>query len=534
MSAPCAHVWQANNVSVFEARTGRFLWVKGFQPLLGQVDAVMASDEQNKPSERKESAADLSNLKLGEFLLLRRLGSGGMAEVYLAEQLSLNRHVAVKILKNDATAAAGGSAVLLKRFEQEAKAAGGLSHPNIVQIITTGRDSDWSYIVQEYVAGLNLSQWIRKHGAPDFQLGLQWMQQIASALGAAAEAGIVHRDVKPENIMITRNNVAKVTDFGLAQLNQTATPKMNLTQAGTTMGTPWYMSPEQIQGEKLDFRSDQYSLGITCYQMFAGQPPFPGKNPVAVAVQHLKEEPTGLNTLREDLPRDLCEIVHRMMKKKPEERFQTSTEIELALQKLTNASVNVPGRRRGWMSSAMQKLPDVRNASLVLVIMLFGSFAMGRRWEKLDKLPPQVAVAEIAKQDTPIKQYALAMLQPDRVAAWEAVTKNFPDSREADLARLRMGLALMSGIVPDRDRAYEVFTSVRTKGEAASNREMEFLGMVGQAYALRDHERNDELEVLTSDIRRLTDEVVPQIALEQAPDELRMFYEMTFSDRLLN
>ncbi|MFN9720330.1 MAG: serine/threonine protein kinase [Planctomycetota bacterium] len=491
----------------------------------------MASEEQAHARGQKESAADLSNLQLGEFLLLRRLGSGGMAEVYLAEQLSLNRHVAVKILKNDATAAAGGSAVLLKRFEQEAKAAGGLSHPNIVQIITTGREGDLSYIVQEYVAGLNLSQWIRKHGAPDFQVGLQWMQQMASALGTASDAGIVHRDVKPENIMITRTNQAKVTDFGLAQLNQSATPKMNLTQAGTTMGTPWYMSPEQIQGEKLDFRSDQYSLGITCYQMFAGQPPFPGKNPVAVAVQHLKEEPIELSTLREDLPRDLCDVIHRMMRKKPEDRFQTSAEIEAALQKLTTASVNIPGRSENWMNSVAQKLPEIRNAILILVVMVFGSFAMGRRWERLDQLPEPVPVSDIQKQETAVRQYALAMLQPDRVAAWEAVTKNFPNSREADLARLRMGIALMSGIVPDRDRAYDVFTSVRTLGEAASNRELQFLGMVGQAYALRDHERNDELEVLTSDIRRITDEIVPQIALEQAPDELRLFYDMTFSDR---
>jgi serine/threonine protein kinase len=139
-----------------------------------------------------------------------------------------------------------------------------------VQIITTGREGNISYIVQEYVPGLNLSQWMKKHGYPDYGTGLKWMQQIASALRAASEAGIVHRDVKPENIMVTRSGVAKVTDFGLAQLNQPSSPRMNLTQVGTTMGTPWYMSPEQIQGEKLDYRSDQYSLGVTCYHMFAG------------------------------------------------------------------------------------------------------------------------------------------------------------------------------------------------------------------------------------------------------------------------
>ena len=164
-----------------------------------------------------ESSADLNNVRMGEFLLLRRLGSGGMADVYLAEQTSLHRNVAVKVLKNDAIT--GGTDVLLKRFEQEARAAGGLSHPNLVQIITTGRENDISYIVQEYVAGLNLSQWIKRHGTPDYGTGLKWMQQIAAALHAAWEAGIVHRDVKPENVMVTRNGVAQLTSFGLAQLN---------------------------------------------------------------------------------------------------------------------------------------------------------------------------------------------------------------------------------------------------------------------------------------------------------------------------
>jgi serine/threonine-protein kinase len=129
----------------------------------------------------------------------------------------------------------------------------------------------------EYVPGLNLSQWIRRHGPPDYATGLRWLQQVTAALKAAADAGIVHRDVKPENILLTHSGIAKVTDFGLAQLNQPRQPRMNLTQAGTTMGTPWYMSPEQIEGRPLDHRSDQYSLGITAWHMFAGQPPFPVK-----------------------------------------------------------------------------------------------------------------------------------------------------------------------------------------------------------------------------------------------------------------
>lgn len=284
---------------------------------VGHLQFMASSTSTGNPD---QPADDLSNVRIGEFLLLRRLGSGGMADVYLAEQTSLQRNVAVKVLKNDMLG--GDSGLLLKRFELEARAAGALNHTNLVQIITTGREGGINYIVQEYVPGLNLSQWIRKHGPPDYGTGLKWMQQIAAALHAAAEAGIVHRDVKPENVMVTRNGIAKVTDFGLAQLNQPSSPKMNLTQIGTTMGTPWYMSPEQIQGDKLDHRSDQYSFGVTCYHMFAGRPPFPGKNSVAVAVQHLKEEPLPLNTFRGDLPKELCAVVHRMLQKKPKIDFR--------------------------------------------------------------------------------------------------------------------------------------------------------------------------------------------------------------------
>jgi serine/threonine protein kinase len=321
----------------------------------------MATGEASDNS--KETSGDLSNLRIGEFLLLRRLGSGGMADVYLAEQTSLHRNVAVKVLKSEVIR--GDDDVLLKRFEQEARAAGGLSHANLVQIITTGREGKISYIVQEYVAGLNLSQWIKKHGTPDYGTGLKWMQQVAAALNAAAEAGIVHRDVKPENVMVTRGGVAKVTDFGLAQLNQPTSPKMNLTQIGTTMGTPWYMSPEQIQGEKLDHRSDQYSFGVTCYHMFSGQPPFPGKNAMAVAVQHLKEEPLPLSSFRGDLPKELCDIIHRMLAKKPADRFQSGAELEAALKRLDTVPVNTKlNGGNGLFGQWVPWLPQFRSLAL--------------------------------------------------------------------------------------------------------------------------------------------------------------------------
>ncbi len=483
----------------------------------------MANESSSDNSEPQNS--DLSNVRLGEFLLLRRLGSGGMADVYLAEQTSLERQVAVKILKNDAVV--GGSEVLLKRFEQEARAAGGLSHPNLVQIITTGREGKLSYIVQEYVPGLNLSQWIKKHGFPDYGTGLRWIQQIAAALRAASEAGIVHRDVKPENIMLTRNGVAKVTDFGLAQLNQPTSPRMNLTQVGTTMGTPWYMSPEQIQGEKLDYRSDQYSLGITCYHMFAGQPPFPGKNAVTVAVQHLKEEPLPLKSLRADLPDQMCKVIHRMMQKKPNDRFQTPAELETALLSLDSIPVNTNLLdSRGWRHQIISRVPDLRRAGVATLAVLLLAFIVVRRTEKPITLPPAPTADAVPKEETAIRQYAVAMLQPDRRAAWEAVVENFPDTSEADLAELRLGVSLMSGVVPDVDEAYQVFSSVRNKGEIIPEKShLKLLGMIGQAYSLKERNRSEELESLITEIKEIAanDKGQLDVDLDRAPVELRNY-----------
>lgn len=482
-----------------------------------------ASDNSNEPS------SDLSNVRIGEFLLLRRLGSGGMADVYLAEQTSLHRNVAVKVLKSEVIR--GDDDVLLKRFEQEARAAGGLSHANLVQIITTGREGKISYIVQEYVAGLNLSQWIKKHGTPDYGTGLRWMQQVAAALNAAADAGIVHRDVKPENVMVTRGGVAKVTDFGLAQLNQPTSPKMNLTQIGTTMGTPWYMSPEQIQGEKLDHRSDQYSFGVTCYHMFAGQPPFPGKNAMAVAVQHLKEEPLPLSSFRGDLPKALSEIIHRMLAKKPADRFQTGAELEAALKRLETVPINA--RRdggHGFFGKWAPWLPQARSLSLGVLGVFVLAFVAGRRLEQPIRMPAPQAPETIKKQDSAEAQFAVALLHPTQIAAWKKIITDFNDSPLADLARLRLGVALMSGAVPDTQQALEQFrTTTDASGLGPEKSHLKLLGLIGQLWVLQQRPRTDETDRITSEIQTIvdgcedTDEL--DFALSKGPQELKLFFD---------
>jgi serine/threonine protein kinase len=264
--------------------------------------------------------SDLTDKKLGEFHLLRPLGSGGMAEVYLAEQTSLQRYVAVKVMKPSLMAHSGQD--MLARFKQEAMMAAGLNHPNIVQVYTIGEEQGLHYIAQEFVQGSDLSTLVRERGKLDLASVLHVMRQVAAALKASGRAGIVHRDIKPENILVTKKGEVKVADFGLAQLGENTEGR-----EGVTMGTPLYMSPEQVSGRELDPRSDIYSFGVTCYQLLCGEPPFRGTTAVQIAMQHLKNTPPPLQERNPQLPKTLCRLVHRMMAKRRSLRYQSAEEV---------------------------------------------------------------------------------------------------------------------------------------------------------------------------------------------------------------
>ncbi len=271
--------------------------------------------------------------ELGDFRLFHKLGSGGMAEVWLAEQRTLRRKVALKLLRPDLMA--DSSHVV--RFKREASAVAGLNHPNIVQIYLVGEHEGQHYIAQEYVQGATLRQLMKKKGPPDPTLALHIMRQVAAALQAAAEAGIVHRDIKPDNIMINRKGEIKVADFGLARLQQPSTGETHITQEGMTLGTPLYMSPEQIEGGPLDSRSDIYSFGVTAYHMLGGRPPYEGPTAMAVGVKHLRGEPVPLAELRPDLPPALCDLVMKMMAREPEQRYASPAALQADLRRLTKS-----------------------------------------------------------------------------------------------------------------------------------------------------------------------------------------------------
>src|SRR5262245_44424865 len=266
---------------------------------------------------------DLTGRTLGDYQILRRLGTGGMGQVYLARQLSLKREVALKLLRTDLAT----DSTALMRFQAEAEAVAKLNHPNIVHIHHLGEFDGVRYMVLEYVEGRNLRDHLARRGQPYLPVSLSIIRHVVLALQKAHEEGIVHRDIKPENILVTRKVEVKVTDFGLSRFFTGAMPALNLTQSGVTLGTPLYMSPEQVQGKPVDHRSDIYSLGVTCFHLLTGEPPFRGATAFDVALKHGQDEPPHLSDFRPDLPADLCAMVHKMMAKDADDRYQSTRHI---------------------------------------------------------------------------------------------------------------------------------------------------------------------------------------------------------------
>lgn len=273
--------------------------------------------------------SSLVGLQLGDYQILRRLGHGGMSVVYLAEQQSLKRRVAFKVLKSELAK----DTTYVRRFHKEAQAAASLVHANIVQIYEVGEQEGIHYIVQEYVPGQNLAQYIRRHSSVSVPLSIVILKQVAAALHRAGDQGITHRDIKPENIMLSTNGEVKVADFGLARVTS-GEHHVETTQIGITMGTPLYMSPEQAEGGAIDPRSDIYSLGVTGYHMLAGRPPFEGDTALSVAVQHLKRIPDPVSSVRPAIPQALCDLIMKMLEKQPEQRIQKAIELQKHLRSI--------------------------------------------------------------------------------------------------------------------------------------------------------------------------------------------------------
>jgi tRNA A-37 threonylcarbamoyl transferase component Bud32 len=268
----------------------------------------------------------------GRYRLVRHLARGGMAEVYVAEDQLLNRTVAVKVLFPELAR----DEAFVERFRREARAAASLNHHNIVSVYDFGEDEGSWFIVMEYVEGRNLRDVIRSEGQMDPARAAALGAEVAAALAAAHAQGIIHRDVKPANVLIASDaGTVKVADFGIARA---ANARQGLTMPGTVLGTATYLSPEQAQGADVDFRTDVYSLGMVLYEALAGKPPFTGDSPVAVAYQQLSQQAPPPSTKNPDVPPALDAIVMKAMSKDPAQRQATAEELREELLNIDRAT----------------------------------------------------------------------------------------------------------------------------------------------------------------------------------------------------
>ncbi len=480
-------------------------------------------DELPTPTEIKAAhEPDLSGRKLGDYQLLRRLGRGGMAEVYLAEQASLRRQVAFKVLKSSLAS----DKTYVRRFHNEAQAAAALVQANIVQIYEVGCVDGVHFIAQEYVSGQNLKQLLTRHGPLDAKLAVNVMRQVAAALHKAGQQGIIHRDIKPENIMLASNGEVKVADFGLARVTGNGN-QVDLTQVGITMGTPLYMSPEQVEGRAVDPRSDIYSLGVTCYQVLAGRAPFEGETALSVAVQHLKSAPQRLEEQRPDLPGGLCRIVHKMLEKNPGDRYQNAVELLRDLRALPVAGLDQDWSSglEEWSSSEMLALADARVAATsqldalmkteavqiyrrdrtllrvglaVVVAFLLGAvLAWARRPDSLLAIDPAELPAIEEMESARLQYFHASFLNTEQ--AWKSVEEFFPPEQDlqnkyyARLAKQRLAELYLRD--DDLDQALVIFDELASLEQTET--QFRTFGMAGQVIVYhRQGERGKVAELL--------------------------------------
>jgi len=324
--------------------------------------------------------------RLGPYEILGVLGAGGMGEVYRARDERLGREVAVKVL----TAESQADPDRLRRFEQEAKAAGALNHPNLLTVFDTGQRDGNPYVVFELLEGTTLRQVVGRAALPP-RKAVEYAIQIAHGLAAAHEQGIVHRDLKPENLFVTRDGRVKILDFGLAKLRPALDPHAPqdeegatvsaATGAGVVLGTAGYMSPEQVRGNPADHRSDIFAFGSVLYEMLSGRRPFAGDSSAELMTAILKEDPPEL--AKPDVPAGLERVVRRCLEKRPEERFQSAQDIGFALEAVSGAS-SAP-------HAATTRRVEKRRWSALLAgaaAVVGGTLAIGYYWAVQHRIAP--------------------------------------------------------------------------------------------------------------------------------------------------
>jgi serine/threonine protein kinase len=319
----------------------------------------------------------------GRYRLEARIGAGGMATVYRALDQTLQRRVAVKLMNREVAS----DSDQLERFRREARAVAQLSHPHIVGVIDAGEDEGRPYIVFEYVEGETLKERIRRQGQLPITEAVAYAIEIARALGAAHATHIVHRDVKPQNVLIDEEGSAKVTDFGIAR----TLDEEGLTADGRVLGTTDYVSPEQALGHRVTGQSDLYSLGVVLYEMLTGEVPFKGENQVAVAMKHVREELPDLQHKRPEVSAALAAVVDTATAKRQEDRYANDAELIADLEDVLAIETARAGSATGEVTSVLRTLPSqtqrrvpfrVRHpvVTLLVTLIVVGALGAGATW----------------------------------------------------------------------------------------------------------------------------------------------------------
>jgi serine/threonine-protein kinase len=268
----------------------------------------------------------MSNLigqQLGQYKIISLLGKGGMATVYRARQESISRDVAVKVIKPDLA----GAEMFVARFEREARTVASFSHPHILKVFDYGQFEDTVYLVIELMTGGSLSDLIEQQKSLSVEMTVKMLDQISQALDYAHRRGVIHRDLKPQNVLLDDDQNAFLTDFGIAKVTSSGT---GLTQSGIAMGTPSYMPPEQWRGETVDARADIYALGVMLFEMLTGRVPFQGDTPFSMMYKHLNDPPPALGTIRSDISTAVDSVIYRALAKNPEDRYESAAALSAA------------------------------------------------------------------------------------------------------------------------------------------------------------------------------------------------------------
>lgn len=417
-----------------------------------------------------------SHKRIAGYEILTKVGQGGMGAVYKARQVSLDRLVALKVLPKQMTE----SADFVNRFSREARLTGQLNHPNIIKVYDVGRSSTgiW-YYAMEYVEGESLRTILEREKRLSPNSVLRILEEMASALENAHKLGIIHRDIKPDNILINQEGRVKLADLGLAKLTEDAALSREATyasMAGTVVGTPFYMAPEQVEGKTVDIRSDLYALGATAYHLLAGEPPFSADSAMAVLAKHVTEPPPPLQEKVPDASPSLVQVIHRLLEKDPGARFQTPAALLAALTPVRR-EIGHPVRRRP-KTLTLPRGAARRNWAVVLGLLLLGGAvaavaAAQARQRRLRAAPPEPSVpatsadrraGEEAAEQALKEVDAFRTAHPDDleglIARLQAVAQDHPGSRAARQALTQRGEA--TRLLQDRRGRQQEAEGLRT------------------------------------------------------------------------